>query len=1236
MRIIKNVRPMLALMLSTAVICHSTNAADEKREPPKRYRVIFNCDGHAVCKDAKGDLKQWVQNLFGPLQNSQVDALFWCDGSGGNTANYKSDVLEPTGKRSGKPRPWIKKLLDEGHDPPQVVVREAKQRGLDVFYSFRINDIHDAFTPDELATFKVEHPEWMIGERKYGEATSFRTPLNFALQEVRDLKFRVIEEMFQKHDFDGLEIDFLRSSPYFIPGEEDQHAHLLTRLLRRVREHLNQRGRQRGRPIRLAVRVDGSLASCRLDGFQVSRWIEQGLIDYLILGSGVIDIEVEEFKALAAPKGVLVYPCLYGWPSKYYPIPQELAAGLALNYWQQGADGIYVFNWFAHTHNNSEATSPHLARLLKQVGDPAILKAQRRRLMFAADRGRASRDNPYSRLHCVLPAALTEKPVKLSIRFSADFGKAAAAAAITLRLAIDNLQDDDVVGLTLNGKPVNGLRATGKGIATTGLKPDQLIVGRNQLTVKLTRRSSKSEKVRTVTAVEIDAVVAPDRNSARRQRSDRSPENSQRKVSVVLGAKAGHLDRYAASELCRYLDTLFDLKTQPTTTVQQADVTFLIGNPADNLAIPRALGTAGWPDLSDQGIVLKRGALDRKPVLVIGGGSPQATLWAVYELVERWGVRYLVDRDVLPARATWSGLPDLDLVMEPNLRTRCWRLVNDLADGPVSWSLAENRRFLRQIAKMKYNRIHVSLWPVQPFVHYEFRGMPKPPGVLYFGQKHPIDGDTIGREKFAGMKVFTNPELVGADSPEEVRSRGIRLVRGILKAARELGMETGLSVQPFEWPKEFMRVLPGSEAVNQLGGLTAGPGSGQSMDDPLLREMVATIVRAYIETYPEIDYIHVSTPEHRSWTGQAETAYRRLDQRYKLSDVGTYDQLCAAARGRPSFPGGGGRVETMLKGDLSSIWFFDSLLNDRKLLRRPGGGEDIKIVYNGVVAELFPLVSRMVPPGGEVLSFVDYTASRQLRQRKLLQKVPSRQTPACLIFTLADDNVGILPQLATGSLHTLMGDLRNNGWAGFYTRYWTVSDLDPTVHFLARASWDAELTPRKAYADQVEHICGRDAVQPALAAFAIIEQITLGLDQHGLGFGFPVPDMMRKHYRSGGLSTAIKQDQQLYRRALKHIRQARQHSRSEGLDYLDCFQGHLWFAVRYLDAADAFGATNAAEKANQPDEARRQIDAAYAAIREAIESYASVAKDHGDLGAVALMNAYCYRPIRDKRQELRP
>jgi len=60
-------------------------------------------------------------------------------------------------------------------------------------------------------------------------------------------------------------------------------------------------------------------------------------------------------------------------------------------------------------------------------------------------------------------------------------------------------------------------------------------------------------------------------------------------------------------------------------------------NPQTNPSVQAALGTDGWPKLTDQGLVLKPGRIGGKSVLVIGGGSRVATLWAVYELVERWG-----------------------------------------------------------------------------------------------------------------------------------------------------------------------------------------------------------------------------------------------------------------------------------------------------------------------------------------------------------------------------------------------------------------------------------------------------------------------------------------------------------------------------------------------------------------------------------------------------------------------
>jgi hypothetical protein len=703
-------------------------------------------------------------------------------------------------------------------------------------------------------------------------------------------------------------------------------------------------------------------------------------------------------------------------------------------------------------------------------------------------------------------------------------------------------------------------------------------------------------------------------------------------VAVVIGEGASGLERLAAEELCGYIGRLYDLRVESSQEPGNAKTVFYLQAEGAH-APPEALATP-LPSLSPQGILIRPFNRDGADCVLLTGGSPVAVLWAVYELAERWGVRYLVYEDVLPHDPGSLQLPESQILLEPNMRTRCWRLVNDLADGPVSWSLDENKRFLQQIAKMKYNRVFLSFWPAQPFVNYRFQGMEKPPPCFSFGEHFPINKDTVGRERFGAMTEFVNPDFLGADTPEELVKRAKNLARGILAEAQRLGMETGLAIQPFDWPKEFMEVLPGSEPVKQLGNLTAGPGKDQSMDDPLLRQLVATIVRANIETYPEAEYIHVGVPEHRGWTEQAEDAYNALDAKYGIKELGTFEELCTRARGRTSFPGGGERVETMLKGDLSSLAFFDSLIDEKNLLARPGGRPNIKLVYNGVVAELFPLVAKMVPEGGEVLSFIDYTASRQLKQRDLLRQKPPEGFPANLIFTLADDNVGVLPQLATGSLHEIMGELRASGWSGFYTRYWTVGDLVPTIHYLAKASWDASVTPESAYRDLVEHIAGPDSVTPALEALATIEAITKGLDQHGLGFGFPVPSMMTKHYNAGGLSDDLKADHAHYREALANLRAARENSAAPGYKFLDYMVGRLVFAVRYLDAAEAFGATSRAGKAGNTQEAREHIEEAYTAIREALQTWADIAEDHGDLGAVALMNKYCYRPIRDLRSEL--
>ena len=432
------------------------------------YRLIYQMDSSGVLPAAT-DVDDYLKGIVGFLEDSHIDCLFWHDGAGGNTANYDSDVLELTGERIGEVDPSLLRLIQEGNDPPKIVVRAAKKRGVDIFYSFRLNDCHDSFGHERLlATFKVEHPEWTIGAGHPEVHPSVHRNLNFAVPEVCDLKFAVIEEIFRKYDFDGLEIDFLRSPPYFIPSEAPGNAHLLTQFLERVRKHLNERGKARGRQIPLAVRVNPTLEACRLDGFDISTWVEERLVDSIILGSGNIDCDVEAFKSLIDGRGISVYPCVYGWPSGYNIIfgfedSEPMLRALASNYWHQGADGIYTFNWNAHSYVHRPNAHPQFAPQIQLLREMDALQAMRGKdKLYAADRLLGPKPMlPHNWLHATLPQTLERgEQVEVPVMVEEDFIESPTPRTIWLSVTYGDLTEMSQIEVTLNKQPLLELEPT--------------------------------------------------------------------------------------------------------------------------------------------------------------------------------------------------------------------------------------------------------------------------------------------------------------------------------------------------------------------------------------------------------------------------------------------------------------------------------------------------------------------------------------------------------------------------------------------------------------------------------------------------------------------------------------------------------------------------------------------------------------------------------------------------------
>jgi len=528
-------RVMIAwLSLATILLfdCCPIDAGESgvrRREPVKQYRFIYNRDGCASYGKFDGDAEKWVEHEFSRLEGSAVDLVAWCF-DGGNTAEYDSDILKNPGDadlEDGYDLPdrdlnqtsfrraydALKKMIKEGNDPPNVIIKAARDRGMDIFVSYRMNDTHDSkgtfknpkLPNPEFADFKREHPEWLIGDMtyktKYGNYFIHRgwSGLNFAVPEVRELKLAVIKEYFDKYDFDGIELDLTTQTPYFRPSYGYRNQYLMSDFLRSVRRALDRRGDERGRPIVVAAHVFESPIENELYGFDIKNWVQEGLIDMLTIGRGNQQMDLEAFHQIVDGSHVRIYPCVYR-PDEGY----DVARGWASVYWQQGVDGLYSFNW-------GYTDPPGQAETIRDISDPTVL--MHRDKTFRLEPGV---HNPvYWKLHALLfnmlPVELhpthSETPLVLPLRIGDDLAKQKEMVQdLRLQIQLQNASGRDEVHVFVNGNDLGPGDWDGGSLA---YRPDPAVFvpGENHVAIRLVQRDSQASSKKPIVIETLDLVV---------------------------------------------------------------------------------------------------------------------------------------------------------------------------------------------------------------------------------------------------------------------------------------------------------------------------------------------------------------------------------------------------------------------------------------------------------------------------------------------------------------------------------------------------------------------------------------------------------------------------------------------------------------------------------------------------------------------------------------------------------
>ncbi len=390
------------------------------------------------------------------------------------------DRYEGEGKKD-KHSAWCGRLatvLSKGVDPYAICIRRCREIGISPWASIRMNDHHYLDDPEKSNRFWQAHPEYRIkGQHRY----------DYAHEAVRNHYLVLIEEVLEKYDIDGLELDWVRTLPTIHHSELEEGKTKLTDFMRQVREAADRVAKRRGRPIRIAVRVPTRPAVAQGFGLDVPTWIARGFVDTVIPCNFYVTIDNEiplkQWRDLIAKTE---RPCdlAPGTDHRIQAYPGgpvltsnlETLRGFSATMIGRGADRIYLFNhsfpsWYQFFDAN-------------QGVEKSMVDDSRR---IIEEAGSLSAASSHPRLHALTfhdqeaPGTKTAKPLPASLTvespadFQIDIGPKPTQGRAILQIGLgDNVKQIPVARLNRGVcKRIDDLKAADdpQALSAVGLPP---------------------------------------------------------------------------------------------------------------------------------------------------------------------------------------------------------------------------------------------------------------------------------------------------------------------------------------------------------------------------------------------------------------------------------------------------------------------------------------------------------------------------------------------------------------------------------------------------------------------------------------------------------------------------------------------------------------------------------------------------------------------------------------------
>lgn len=686
---------------------------------------------------------------------------------------------------------------------------------------------------------------------------------------------------------------------------------------------------------------------------------------------------------------------------------------------------------------------------------------------------------------------------------------------------------------------------------------------------------------------------------------------------IVYSPGSSERIRHAAADFQRYLSlaTGTYLPLRRARTLPDGGIRFVLGFRGDS-----ALGDAllarelvAAPHGAD-GYALRRVG----DLVAIVGADEAGAVYGVYALLEEaYGCGFFLGSEVIPAGTAPLLPPHLDLSRAPAFATRGLLPWYDFLSGPTAWNLEDYQLYIDRMVRMGLNFLGLHVYSegsvnrsggAEPFLSFTYRGVghdayldttqtsrwgyqPMRTSVFAYGTDQVFAGEVFGAEA-----------AIAARGPLDAAARAKSLLSDALSYAKRRGLKICVGFEPAAVPEETLRALP-SNAKRSRRDDDGSLHQVLDLSSVVAHDVLRIRLDDLLTTYPAVDAIWLWQNEDAAWALQRpDTDTLPFDVSYLRA---AYDYL------RQRAPG----VQLVISG-----WGAVHQLFDQMHQELPSDIAFSALHHNLGTSETAAVYGRL--------------------------KGRSRWP----IPWLEDDATLWQPQYHVGRFHNDIVRARQFGADGMIGIHWRTRVIDHNASYFARSLWQPDLSPDDFYQWYGQRLAGQEQGPKLGATLTAIDQSHhwpgylddrhvgstewSGGHSNEAGKAFSplptAPDVVEAFSRFvEDLQTLASSlpDEASRERLRYHLSQA-------------AFSQHYVVSQQEAAAIDTLVQEAIAGErklsAAELSQARDHLERLFAAVRQAVETFAAMICTTADLGVLASLNQkYVQRAIWQRVDAIR-